>query len=258
VAAHELVLNATRIELPKLKIDVGRFPYEKEHLEKLRRDEAGALLVQRDGDDVVAVSLVPDRKAPGTPEKVDLSTLPHLVAALARETLVRFLHQGVGYTILSRRPLRVIGERPANLVRADYMLPGWVEKRLVMRFDTRVLYREGKTPQVLLLCDAGTRNSLGASCAELHRLGVPLIGRYVTVQETAFDPRLEDYRKVIGRIVEIENGVMRLEDHAEGYSSIRAEDASLEPRRENWNLCVKTLLGARQGNRIWNLLDRLR
>jgi Piwi domain len=245
VAMHKLVLNATRVAIPKTKIAVGRLPYDESHLEKLRRDDAGALLVQRQDDSMVAISLLPDRKAPGSPSEIDLSTLPRLAAVLARESLLRFLHHAVGYSILSRRPLRVIGEKPANLVHPDYELPDWIEKRLVMRFDTRVLYREAETPQVILLCDVGTRNSLGASCADLHKLGVPLIGRYVSIQEAAFDPRLEDYRKIVGRIIDVENGIVHLEDYAEGYSSVRAEDVSLEPRRENWNLCIEALLGAR-------------
>jgi hypothetical protein len=39
--------------------------------------------------------------------------------------------------------------------------------------------------------------------------------------------------------------VLRLEDHAENYASVRAEDACLEPRRDNWNLCVTSLLGGK-------------
>ncbi len=74
---------------------------------------------------------------------------------------------------------------------------------------------------------------------------MPLLGRYVTISEVAFDPRLEDYRRIVGRVVGVENGVLRLEDHAEGYPSVRAEDAWLEPRRDNWNLCVTSLVGGK-------------
>ena len=98
-------------------------------------------------------------------------------------------------------------------------------------------------PRVVLTFDLGTRNGIEAPCSELHRLGVPLVGRYVTVPAAAFDPRLEDYRRVVGRVIGVENGVLRLEDHEEGFESLRASDARLEPRRDNWNLCISTLIG---------------
>jgi hypothetical protein len=75
-----------------------------------------------------------------------------------------------------------------------------------MRFETRVLYRKDEVPRVVLTCDLATRNGIETPCSELHRLGVPLVGRYVTVPAAAFDPRLEDYRRI-------------------------------GPRRDNWNLC---------------------
>ena len=242
MAQRKLVLNAAIIEIPKGKIDVGHIPFDEAILERLRKQQAGKLFAQRHDEVIETISLSPDEVIRGTKHTIELSDRPSLIAALARESLIRFLGSDKDYPILSARPLRVIGEKSQNLVELKYGLPQWLEKRLVMRFETRVLYRKDETPRVVLTCDLGTRNSIDAPCSELHRHGVPLVGRYVTVPSAAFDPRLEDYRRIVGRVIDVENGVLRLEDHEEGFESLRAENAWLEPRRDNWNLCIATLL----------------
>jgi hypothetical protein len=220
LSSHQLLLNAVDITQPDVRITVGQLPYNKDVLDGLRQEQAGTLLAQRHEGVIEVIPLITDIPIVGVAKEVDLSSRPSLVAALARESLIRFLGGDKHYPILSRRPLRVIGAKPPNLVSTTYGLPEWLEKRIIIRFDTRVLYKGGTAPRVILLCDVGTRNSLTVPCSELHRVGVPLVGRYVTVLQPAFDPRLEDYRKIVGRVTSIENGVLRLEDHAEGYSSI--------------------------------------
>lgn len=243
MAQRKLVLNAAVIQVPEGAIDVGYIPFDEVVLEQLRKQQAGKLFAQRHDEIIEMISLSPDEAIRGTKHSIELSGRPSLVAALARESLIRFLGVDKKYPILSARPLRVIGEKSSNLVEPKYGLPTWLEKRLVMRFEMRVLYRKDEVPRVVLTFDLGTRNGIEAPCSELHRLGVPLVGRYVTVPAAAFDPRLEDYRRVVGRVIGVENGVLRLEDHEEGFESLRASDARLEPRRDNWNLCISTLIG---------------
>ena len=225
---RKLVLNAAEIRIPEGEIDIGLIPFDEAVLEELRRDQAGKLFAQRHDDKIETISLSPEAAIRGSKHAIKLINRPALAAALARESLIRFLGGDKNYPILSARPLRVISERSKNLVDVKYRLPAWLEKRLVMRFETRVFYKKAEAPRVVLTCDVGTRNSINASCSELHRLGVPLIGRYVTVSSTAFDPRLEDFRRIVGRVVAVENGVLRLEDHGEGLDSLRASDAELE------------------------------
>jgi hypothetical protein len=253
VAQRKLFLNAAVIQMPGDKIDVGHIPYDEAVLESLRKQQVGRLFAQRHNDVIETISLSPNEVIRGTKHSIELSDRPALVAALARESLIRFLGTDTNYPVLSARPLRVIGGKAENLVEAKYNLPAWLEKRLVMRFETRVLYRKDKAPRVVLTCDLGTRNGIETPCSELHRLGVPLVGRYVTVPTSSFDPRLEDYRRIVGRVVSVENGVLRLEDHEEGFESVRAESARLEPRRDNWNLCITTLLGEQAESVIENI-----
>jgi hypothetical protein len=240
---RKLVLNAAVVQIPEGRIDVGHIPFDAVVLEQLRKQQAGKLFAQRHDDIIETISLSPDEAIRGTKHSIEFSDRPSLIAALARESLIRFLGADKNYPILSARPLRVIGEKSKNLVAPKYSLPAWLEKRLVIRFETRVLYRKDEVPRVVLTCDLATRNGIETPCSELHKLGVPLVGRYVTVPAGAFDPRLEDYRRIVGRVIAVENGVLRLEDHEAGFESLRAENAWLEPRRDNWNLCISALLG---------------
>jgi hypothetical protein len=243
VTQRKLVLNAAVIQIPEGTIDVGHIPFDEVVLEQLRKQQAGKLFAQRHDDIIETISLSPDEAIRGPKHSIELSDRPSLIAALARESLIRFLGADKNYPILSARPLRVIGEKSKNLVAPKYGLPAWLEKRLVMRFETRVFYRKDEVPRVVLTCDLATRNGIETPCSELHRLGVPLVGRYITVPAAAFDPRLEDYRHIVGRVIAVENGVLRLEDHEAGFESLPAENAWLEPRRDNWNLCISALLG---------------
>lgn len=245
MAQRKLILNGAVVAIPDGKIEIGLVSYDELTLEKIRKEQPSKVFAQRHEDSIETIALVDTVKLPGDRKSLRLSERPALVAALAREALIRLLGSEVNYPILSLRPLRVIGEKEKNLVEPKYGLPPWLEKRTVIRFDTRVLYRKEKVPQVVLLCDVATRDSINVPCSELHRLGIPLMGKYVTVPATAFDPRLEDFRRMVGRVVAVENGVLRLEDHEAGYDSVHAQDAWLEPRRENWNLCVSTLVGDR-------------
>lgn len=247
MAQRKLILNGAEVAIPDAKIEIGLLPYDELMLEKIRKEQSGSVFAQRHEDFIEAIALTDTAELPGVRKTLRLSERPSLIAALAREALIRLLGSEVNYPVLSLRPLRVIGGKRKNLVAPTYGLPAWLEKRMVIRFDTRVLHRKEKEPQVVLLCDVATRNSINAPCSELHRLGVPLVGRYVTVIAQAFDPRLEDFRRIVGRVVAVENGVLRLEDHEAGYDSVHAQDAWLEPRRDNWNMCISTLAGDKAG-----------
>lgn len=252
---RKLVLNAAIIEVPEGKFDVCEVPFDKNALEQYRKEKAGQPFAQRHDDKIQLISIAPDVALPGMKHSIKLTDRPSLVAALAREALIRFLGSDKNYRILAARPLRVIGKTSKNLVSDKYSFPPWMEKRVVMRFETRVLYRKNAPPLVVLACDIGTRSSIDTPCSELHRLGVPLIGRYVTIPTSAFDSRLEDYRRTVGRVIAVENGVLRLEDHEVGFGSLRADSAWLEPRRDNWNQCISTLLGDK-GEGVIEVIDR--
>ncbi len=233
-----------------MKVHAGKLPYDQGDLERLRRDRVSDLFVQRHDDIIEAFVLRKDVVIPGSPHTVELSARPALVAALARECLIRYLGGDKQYPVLTNRPLRVISGKSGNLIAASHGLPEWLEKRLILRFDTRVLSRNDQPPRLVLVCDVGTRNRIAVPCSELHRIGVNLTGRYVTISEAAFDPRLQDYRRIVGRVVAVENGLIKLEDHAEKYPSVLAKDVWLEPRRDNWNSCVTALLGGRSAKTL--------
>jgi len=73
VASRKLVLNAAPIGLPEVQVTVGHLPYDKDVLERLRRQQAGELLAQRHEDVIEAIPLVADAPMPGARRNGSLS-----------------------------------------------------------------------------------------------------------------------------------------------------------------------------------------
>jgi hypothetical protein len=108
VTQRKLVLNAAVVPIPEGTIDVGHIPFDELVLEQLRKQQAGKLFAQRHDDIIETISLSPDEAIRGTKHSIELSNRPSLIAALARESLIRFLGADKNYPILSARPLRVL------------------------------------------------------------------------------------------------------------------------------------------------------
>jgi hypothetical protein len=96
-----------------------------------------------------------------------------------------------------------------------------------------------------LVCETRLRSFIKASCATLIENGIPVIGRYIIVPEPSRDPRLMDRMRLVGRVASIAGGMLVLNDNVEGYETVPADRAFLEPRREIVDDCVLRLLGDR-------------
>ncbi|PWC92654.1 hypothetical protein [Azospirillum sp. TSO5] len=243
---QKFVLNAAPICFPdRTRLRVGVLPYDEETLRRLRAELAGRVLLKRDSKNgrILAVALTSDIDAPGTATEIDPADNPGLVASLASEAVLRHMRNNQGYTILNSRPLRVLAKKLGNLYPPE--APPWLEKRIVLTFETRVVARSGRAPGPMLLCDARVRNVIGEPCSRLLEFGVPLIGRYVAVRQADYDSRIEDRLRIVGRVVAVEGGLLRLDDHADGYPVVHAREAFLETKRENMAACVQALLGSR-------------
>lgn len=253
------MLNAAPICLPpNTRLQVGILPYDHDILRTLRVELAGRVLLKREpgGQRILAAALDSTAVPPGELVEIDPAHHPGLVASLASEAVLRHMRTVKGYTILSARPLRVQAEKPGNLFPAEAGLPSWLEKRIVLTFETRVVARSSQAPAPMFLCDVRVRNAIGEPCSRLIELGVPLIGRYVAVRQTDYDSRVEDRLKIVGRVAEINGALLRLDDHADGYPTIPAREAFLEPKRESMAACVQALLGGRAARLLYDI-DRI-
>ena len=220
----KLLLNVVSVELsPGAKIAVGKQPYDKETLDLLRREFGGSYLFKRGGEDgnsILSVSLKADLK-PLQPEieEVNLSEAPWLLAPLALEALLG-VFVGLKRPVLKWRPLRVVSVRPANLFPADFGLPNWLQRRIVLDFETRTVRHRDRTLSVVLACGVQTRNLIDASCTKMLEDGFPLEGLYVVTRRHTDDHRVMGSMRLAGRVTGQRGTLLMLDDHGDGPATI--------------------------------------
>ena len=251
----KLTLNAVRIRPSEGgRIKVGEQPYDKNTLAKLRSEWAGRYHFRRGGKEGGRILSVP--LVAGLPnisnqtEELNLSEAHWLVASLALETLIRTFVRLGRPVLRTAHPLKVLSLRPENLLPNDAGIPEWLQRRIVLDFDTRTLWSNASKPQTIVVCNIRTRNVISADSRVLLEHDIPLVGRYVVRKHPEDDPRITDSFKLAGRVARIDGGNLILEDCGAGPQWIAMQDAFLEPRKENVSWCIEHLLKGRAGKVI--------
>ncbi|HLG82385.1 MAG TPA: Piwi domain-containing protein [Bradyrhizobium sp.] len=231
----------------KTTIFVGTQPYSKESLHELRQQYRNTHVFRRRGIDntIVDIPVAAGAEPLGNlQEEVDLSQAKEHWPQLVSAALMRAF--AGARDIISDYPVTVLGSMARGLLfHPD--LPPWIERRTSFQFDTRSHYIAGGKRVVGLVCESRTRNLINGTCAQLLELGVPILGRYVQMESSRNDSRLLPRRTLIGRVTAIEDGVLILDDHADGYDRIAATEAFPESRSEAFDDIVGLLLGAKAG-----------
>jgi hypothetical protein len=239
-------LNFAPISLGgKTTIFVGTQPYNKEGLHELRQQYRDTHVFRRRGiDDAIVDIPVAAGAVPlgNLQEEVDLSHAKEHWPQLLSAALMRAF--AGARDIISDYPVTVLGSAARGLIHHPD-LPPWIERRTSLQFDTRSHYMAGGKRVVGLVCESRTRNLIAGTCAQLLELGVPILGRYVQVESSRNDSRLVPRRTLIGRVTAIEDGVLILDDHADGYDRIAATEAFPESRAEPFDDIVRLLLGVK-------------
>jgi hypothetical protein len=223
---------------------VGTQPFSKDALYGLRREHRSTHVFHRRGRDDVIVDI--PVVAGATPigkleEEIDLAKANELLPPLISAAIVRSF--AGARDIVSDRPVTVLGSAAKGLVQ-HRDLPEWIERRTALEFDTRSLYLPGGKRVVGIVCESRTRNLIDGTCADLIKLGVPIIGHYVQIQYDPDDPRILPRRSIVGRVTSIEDGMLMLDDHKDGIDCISVTEAFLESRGERFDEVVRHLLGA--------------
>jgi hypothetical protein len=250
----KLLLNlASATTTADLAIALGVQPFSKETLDSLRGEHRGDYFFKRGGEDgnsIHAVPLKPDLPPIGNAiEEVVLAESPWLLAPLLSEALIAFF-VGANRPILKWRPLRILSQQPSNIFPNDSGLPDWLQRRVVLDFETRTIKRQEDDSVVVLTCGVGTRNLVDATCDKIISSNIPIVGRYVSAKRQTNDPRVDDYLRLAGRVTAIRGSQLVLDDHGDGPSTVEASTTYLEPRRENVVWCVRHLLGDAKADRI--------
>lgn len=237
-----LILNFAPLSLVgRTDIEVGTQAYDAERLAALREDFRETHIFRRDGDNIIDVPITAGANPLGNiVAEIDLTKERKLWPALMQATLLRvFAGQR---DIFSDYPVTIIGNARKGFVRHD-KLPDWIQRRTALQFETRTIFA-ARSATIGLVVETRTRNFILGNCARLLELGVPLKGRWVQIEREPRDPRMMPRRKLVGRVASIDNGLLYLEDHEEGFESIAATDAYLEARAETFDACVRDVLGA--------------
>ena len=234
------------------RVLIGRQSYEKERLEELRREFGETHVFRRDrtGDIIVDIPVVDGQNPLGNiQEEVDLANTPTLWPPLLSAALVRAFSGN--RDILSNNPVAVLGAQQRGLVKHSD-LPEWIQKRTLLKFETRWIYRSHGERRLGLVCETRLKNLILGTCADLMALGVSPLGRYVRVEIEPQDARMMKPRMLIGKVVSIDGDVLILEDHKEGFETVRATEAFLEARKETFAYCISQILGADAGEVLDN------
>ncbi len=244
----KLLLNVATVGTsPAVKVPVGKQPFDAELLRSLRGQHAGRYMFKRggeSGDSILSIALAAGLAPIGdADEDQELSSAHWLLGPLVAEALVAFF-TSLERPILKWRPLRVVSQQPANIFPADAGLPDWLQRRLILNFETRTIHRNDADPVVVLACGINTRNVIDASSRQLLEAKIPLVGRYVATKAPSNDSRIEGHLRLAGRVTEIRGSKLILDDYGDRPSTIELDDAFLEPRPENMAWCVEHLVGA--------------
>lgn len=255
----KLLLNAIPAGCPsEATIVVGVQPYDEALLDSLRLKHRGDYFFKRGGESggsILSVALKAGLPPLGSKsETIHLSAAPWLLAPLALEALLQCFGRLDRPVLKARHPLRVLSQRPANLFPHDANLPDWIQRRIVLEFETRTVRDAADKASVVLACGVKTRNVIDASCATLIDAGIDPVGRYVVTRHPADDPRVEGYVRLAGRVARIEGARVHLDDHGDGPAVLDAGSAFIESRKENVAWCVKQLLG-RDADRVLAAAD---
>ena len=238
-----LLLNIAPISLyGESTVTVGVTPYTDDALQQLRSANDGSHVFRRDHDrDAIIDIPVCEGVAPVGPEtdEIDLTESPWVAASLVRAALARTF-QGLGREIEMYQPLRVLGDKGINYLKGPGV-PEWLQRRLALTFDTRVIPSKAGDLRAVLVCDARVRNIIDANCAELYRAGLSLAGRYVQIEQEA-PPGIRPRLKLVGRVSRQKGDELLLTDCLDGFEKVRSVDSYLEPRHENVEWCLKELL----------------
>ena len=234
-----LALNAIRLVHPEKPIPAAVVPFELTQFHAFLDRPAQDVFVTRNGETGMAVvPLTPNANLPGQLEELPATDNMRLLSTLTREAVFRHLLTIPGnYRVVSRRPPIVETAKQENVIPHSIGLPSWLKKRAVLVFETRIIKHPGEDPYVVLTCGNRLRTVIEADCGQLHDIGVPLLGNYVSTWTDDPDPKVAKRLRLAGQVIANNGTVLKLADHGNGPEELPLQSAFLEPTRANWFCC---------------------
>ena len=245
MSISSLMLNFAPVTLSgETILNVGYRRYDKDMLIELRAEFAQTHVFKRDGKNNRIIEIPVASGAVPLSDKcmeVDLKENWWYWTPLLNAALIRTFYGK--REIVRNYPVEVLGSVDRNYIRHEN-LPEWVQKRSLLQFSPRTLYSPKRRPLFGLVCNARMRNLLLASCTDLIAVNVSPVGRYILIDHPARDSRIAPWPQNVGRVRAINNDLLVLEDHREGFETVAAADARLSASKVDFDWCVTQLLGS--------------
>lgn len=243
--SRRLVLNISPIEFNGAELLVGILEYQgRDQLQALRDAHYATHVFRRDGGTrLLCVPVVPE--APNitdTTETIRLLDNLYLCAALIRNALLNYLHQ-LGRTILGYDPVKFIANGSgedllAASVPSGIPCPPWLAVRPLYEVSVRVINLDRQQPFIGCALNVRTTRLITLNCNVLAAEGFPLddlyVGRLIPRKDVRIAPRLE----LLGRVREVKEGHLMLDDARPGIESVDASEVMLEPRSAAFERCL--------------------
>lgn len=225
---------------------LGRQPFvDPSQLAELRERHRESHLVRRSGDIIEAIGYRSDAEVIGTKETVLLDARPDIARSLLREWILRsFIERSK--RIRPGRTIEYISMRPESNLLVECLAPGvqlpdGVGRRISAKFDVRRIRGRARQIHTVIVIDVQTRVTLDCPLAELLKRGLNVRGLYVQREvETPWGPR----RQLSGRVREVTESTLVLDDHEPERPTLSVNDAWLEPRKENLESVVRIVAGS--------------
>jgi len=251
--SKNLHLNISEAILPKIKIWAGILTFDsKESLQAIRSQHRGTHVfkrrVKKGADEVLAIAL-DGSKSPlaTTHEEIELQENLGLAATLISEAIVRKF-TGRNYAVLDYRPIKVVTQYDeGNLIREACSklgvgqddLPQWISARQMLDFDVRIFEFKQDEAFVGVACGARTHRAIHCNAAQLLEMGVDLQGVYVSRKVARNDERLEPREELLGRVVDVRDNILVLDDCKTEQSEFEATEVWVEAKADVFERCLR-------------------
>jgi len=234
----DLLLNALalRIDLDAF-VRVGRLNYgDGKALDDLRSQLGSAYVVRRHGEQVEVATVDPNSPIPGELTETRVGDVTDLLAWRLAEWLVQHFAATGRQLFRRRRSLVVVSDRPEDnllhsVVQRSFSLPRGIGFQAAFELEVRVERPVGRA-EVYVTLVSRTRPRLDTPVSDLIAAGIKVDGLYVRRPDAENDARLSDAGRLAGRVARIQEHDLILADHDEGWSTMPASEARLEPRME--------------------------
>lgn len=237
----ELVMNAARISIPEVLVDVYSMPFkDAATLKEIRTQYQDQFAVLRRGDFVVMLPVVVDFLPPdfATVEKRRLDGDLGLVAECVRKSVTKKV-KAMGRTVLGRDPLCFLSEAVdlLSIAAGELPVPEWLAVRPQIEICIRTM-RTGRSSDLVFVVDVRSAQRIEISCLDLLSAGVFLEGLYV-------GKPYEDSDKIqnLGRIQEVVGSTARLADYREGFDEVSLDKVFLVPDKNAFDRCLEHSFG---------------